>query len=83
MQFAATRAALVHARPLMIWHSVSPSSRLPAAAAECIPIEIAWVVERSFSWINRYRRLNNIVVRAKEHLAVFVEMPSSRSSSDA
>ncbi|PWC54217.1 hypothetical protein TSH7_31560 [Azospirillum sp. TSH7] len=39
-----------------------------------IPTEIAWVVERSFSWISRYRRLNTIVERTKEHLVAFVEV---------
>ncbi|PWC56331.1 hypothetical protein TSH7_16225 [Azospirillum sp. TSH7] len=36
--------------------------------------EIAWVVERSFSWITRYRRLNTIVERTKEHLVAFVQI---------
>ncbi|MGA1859868.1 IS5 family transposase [Azospirillum sp. 11R-A] len=39
-----------------------------------IPTEIAWVVERSFSWLSRYRRLNTIVERTKEHLVAFVEI---------
>ena len=39
-----------------------------------IPTEIAWGVERSFSWISRYRRLNTIVERTKEHLVAFVEI---------
>ena len=39
-----------------------------------IPTEIAWVVERSFAWIARYRRLNVIVERTKEHLVAFVEI---------
>jgi len=39
-----------------------------------IPSEIAWVVERSFSWITRYRRLNTIVERTKEHLIAFVQI---------
>ena len=39
-----------------------------------IPTEIAWVVERSFSWITRYRRLNTIVERTKEHLVAFVQI---------
>lgn len=39
-----------------------------------IPTEIAWVVERSFSWISRYRRLNIIVERTKEHLVAFVQI---------
>ncbi|WP_029009959.1 transposase [Azospirillum halopraeferens] len=39
-----------------------------------IPSEIARVVERSFSWISRYRRLDTIVERMKEHLVAFVEI---------
>nr|WP_174436497.1 transposase [Azospirillum brasilense] len=39
-----------------------------------IPTEIAWVVERSFSWITRYRRLNTIFEQTKEHLVAFVEI---------
>ena len=39
-----------------------------------IPTEIAWVVERSFSWISRYRRLNTLVERTKEHLVAFVQI---------
>lgn len=39
-----------------------------------IPTEIAWVVERSFSWISRYRRLNTIVERTKKHLLAFVQI---------
>lgn len=39
-----------------------------------IPTEIAWVVERSFGWLSRYRRLNTIVERTKEHLVAFVEI---------
>ncbi|MBK1842703.1 hypothetical protein JHL17_35450 [Azospirillum sp. YIM B02556] len=36
-----------------------------------IPTEIACVVERSFSWISRCRRLNTIVERTKDHLVAF------------
>ena len=39
-----------------------------------IPTEITWVVERSFSWISRYRRLNTIVERTKKHLIAFIEI---------
>ncbi|HYG90751.1 MAG TPA: IS5 family transposase [Azospirillum sp.] len=39
-----------------------------------IPTEIAWVVERSFGWLSRYRRLNTVVERTKEHLIAFVEI---------
>ncbi|CAO3358958.1 transposase [Azospirillum melinis] len=39
-----------------------------------IPTEIPWVVERSFSWISCYRRLNIIVDRTKDHLVAFVQI---------
>jgi len=39
-----------------------------------IPTEIAWVVERSFGWMSRYRRLNTVVERTKQHLDAFVEI---------
>jgi hypothetical protein len=32
------------------------------------------VVERSFAWLSRYRRLNTIVERSKVHLIAFVEI---------
>lgn len=32
------------------------------------------MVERSFSWISNYRRLNTIFERTKEHLVAFVEI---------
>jgi transposase len=39
-----------------------------------IPVGICWVVERSFAWLSRYRRLNTIVERSKDHLIAFVEI---------
>jgi hypothetical protein len=39
-----------------------------------IPAGICWVVEHSFAWLSRYRRLNTIVERSKEHLIAFVEI---------
>jgi transposase len=39
-----------------------------------IPEGIRWVVERSFAWISRYRRLNTLFERTKEHLIAFVEI---------
>ena len=39
-----------------------------------IPEGIRWVVERSFAWISRDRRLNTIVERTKEHLIAFIEI---------
>ena len=37
-----------------------------------VPAGICWVVERSFAWMSRYRRLNTIFERSKEHLIAFV-----------
>jgi transposase len=37
-----------------------------------VPAGICWVVERSFAWLSRYRRLNTIVERSKDHLIAFV-----------
>jgi transposase len=37
-----------------------------------IPGGICWVIERSFAWLSRYRRLNTIFERSKEHLIAFV-----------
>jgi len=31
-------------------------------------------MERSFAWISRYRRLNTIFDRTKEHLIAFVQI---------
>jgi hypothetical protein len=39
-----------------------------------IPVGICWVVERSFAWISRYRRLNTIFDQTKEHLVAFIEI---------
>ena len=39
-----------------------------------VPAAICWVVERSFAWLSRYRRLNIIVERSKEHLVAFIEI---------
>jgi transposase len=37
-----------------------------------VPAGICWVVERSFARLSRYRRLNIIFERTKEHLVAFV-----------
>ena len=39
-----------------------------------LPAGICWVVERSFSWIANYRRLNSIFERTREHLVAFIEI---------
>ena len=63
--------------------AIHPASTTPASCIQpvargrdgvFIPTEIAWVVEHSFSWITRYRRLNTIVERTKEHLVAFVQI---------
>src|SRR4051794_7001897 len=45
-----------------------------------IPASICRVVERSFAWLSRYRRLNTIFERSKDHLIAFIAMRSSPSS---
>src|SRR3954452_18037524 len=37
-----------------------------------VPAGICWVVERSFVWLSRYRRLNTIFERSKDHLIAFI-----------
>ena len=39
-----------------------------------LPAGICWVVERSFAWLSRSRRLNTIFERTKEHLVAFIEI---------
>jgi transposase len=39
-----------------------------------LPAGICWVVERSFSWLSRYRRLNTVFERTKDHLIAFVQI---------
>lgn len=39
-----------------------------------VPAGICWVVERSFAWRSRYRRLNVIFERTKEHLIAVIEI---------
>jgi transposase len=39
-----------------------------------LPTGNCWVVERSFAWISRYRRLNTIFDWAKEYLVAFIEI---------
>src|SRR3954465_4515004 len=37
-----------------------------------LPAGICWVVERSFAWLSRYRRLNTVFERTKDHLIAFI-----------
>ena len=37
-----------------------------------VPAGICWVVERSFAWLSRYRRLNILFERSKDHIIAFI-----------
>jgi transposase len=52
--------------------TVEPIAR--GRAEKFLPAGSCWVVERSFSWLARYRRLNTIFDRTKEHLIAFVQI---------
>ena len=39
-----------------------------------LPTGICWAVERSFSWIANYRRLNTFFKRTREYLVAFIEI---------
>jgi transposase len=39
-----------------------------------IPTGLRWIVERSFAWLSRYRRLNTIFDRTDESLIAFVQI---------
>jgi putative transposase len=43
------------------------------ASLKNVPVA-RWVVERSLAWLSRYRRLNTIFERTKDHLVAFVEI---------
>ncbi|MGY0781939.1 hypothetical protein ACW7BC_29000 [Azospirillum argentinense] len=55
-------------------HDRPTPANLTAPDGLFIPTEIAWVVERSLSWLSRYRWLNVIFERTKAHLIGFVEI---------
>jgi len=44
------------------------------AKGKFVPSEIRWVVERSFAWLSRYRRLNTIFDRTDASLVAFVQI---------
>ena len=52
--------------------SVKPVAR--GRDGKFLPAGICWVVERSFSWLSRYRRLNTIFERTEEHVVAFIEI---------
>ena len=55
-------------------HAVTVEAIACGRNGRFVPAGICWVVERSFAWISRYRRLNTIFERSKEHLIAFVEI---------
>ena len=58
-------------RPVRLSASPSKPSRAVETGSSFL-LASAGVVERSFAWISRYRRLNTIFERSKEHLIAFV-----------
>jgi len=66
-----TSATAASGWPRPVRHSASRSRPLRAVETDS-PAGICWVVERSFAWLSRYRRLNTIFERSKEHLIAFV-----------
>jgi transposase len=50
----------------------------PRGDGRFVSAGICWVVERSFAWLSRYRRLNTIFERPKEHLIAFISILSRR-----
>ena len=59
-------------RPRGLGITVKPVAR--GRDGKFLPAGICWVVERSFAWLSRYRRLNTIFERTKEHLVAFIEI---------
>jgi len=50
----------------------TPLASSGSDAGSGVGVGAAWVVERSLAWLSRYRRLNTIFERSKEHLIAFV-----------
>ena len=55
-------------------HGIDVVSMKCGAGKTFVPREIRWVVERSFAWLSRYRRLNTIFDRTTESLVGFAEL---------
>jgi hypothetical protein len=55
----------------LVGHSVSLEAIARGRDGQFVPAGICWVVERSFAWLSRYRRVNTIFERSKEHLVAF------------
>ncbi|GEM_PF-452676 len=64
----AKRAAAAEAKGMSVLSIVS------GAGKQFLPVGIRWVVERSFAWLSRYRRLNTVFERTETHLVAFVKI---------
>lgn len=53
---------------------MSVLSVVSGAGKQFLPVGSRWVVERSFAWLSRYRRLNTVFERTETHLVAFVEI---------
>src|SRR3954453_19291481 len=51
---------------------IEVETKVCGAKGKFVPTEIRWVVERSFAWLSRYRRLNTIFDRTDASLIAFV-----------
>jgi putative transposase len=54
-------------------HGPSQQDQSPAAATTFVVLHRRWAVERTFSWINRYRRTVRDYERLPEHHAAMVQ----------
>jgi transposase len=53
---------------------IEVETKVCGAKGKFVPTEIRWVVERSFAWLSRYRRLNTIFDRTDASLIAFVRI---------
>lgn len=53
---------------------IEVKTKVCGAKGQFVPTEIRWVVERSFAWLSRYRRLNTIFERTDDSLIAFVQI---------
>jgi transposase len=53
---------------------IEVETKVCGAKGKFVPSEIRWVVERSFAWLSRYRRLNTIFDRTDASLVAFVQI---------
>ncbi len=49
-------------------------TKASGAKGTFVPTGLRWVVERSFAWLSRYRRLNTIFERTDTSLIAFVRI---------